>query len=181
MKDREVLERIKSGDESALDYLYRKHYRMMVRLVTNNSGSEDEAKDIFQDALIVFWQKAHDPTFELTSKISTFLYSVCLNLWRKELDRKLRMSGEMREGADHAHEDLERRERIEIITRSIESLGETCRKVLTYHYFDRLSMQDIADRLGFANADTAKSKKYKCKKELDRIVKAQFKATDFLD
>ena len=60
MTDSDILERIRRGDESALDYLYKKNYKMMTKLVINNSGSDDEAKDIYQDALIIFWQKAMD-------------------------------------------------------------------------------------------------------------------------
>lgn len=77
--------------------------------------------------------------------------------------------------------DFETRERMEIINKCINSLGETCRKVLMYYYFDNLSMTDIAEKLGFANADTAKTKKYKCKKELDELIRSKYKATDFLD
>ena len=63
----------------------------------------------------------------------------------------------------------------------MEQLGETCRKVLMYYYFDEMSMQEIADKLGFANTDTAKTKKYKCKQKLDELVKAQYTEQDFLD
>ncbi|MFM8832834.1 MAG: RNA polymerase sigma factor, partial [Cytophagales bacterium] len=68
-----------------------------------------------------------------------------------------------------------------IMAKCLEQLGETCRKVLTYYYFDEMSMQEIADKLGFANTDTAKTKKYKCKQKLDELVKAQYSETDFLD
>ena len=61
---------------------------MMVKLVISNNGSEEEAKDVYQEAFIVFWQKAVGGNFTLTSKISTYLYSICLNLWRKELTEK---------------------------------------------------------------------------------------------
>jgi DNA-directed RNA polymerase specialized sigma24 family protein len=60
-------------------------------------------------------------------------------------------------------------------------LGDTCRKILTLYYFEKLSMNDIADQLGFANADTAKTKKYKCKKELDHKIKSIYSESDFLD
>ena len=86
MKDREILERIGQGEEKALDYLYQKYYRMMVKMVVDNSGTEEEAKDIYQEALLAFWQKAASRKLVLTSKISTYLYSICKNLWRKELD-----------------------------------------------------------------------------------------------
>lgn len=151
----------------------------MTRLVLNNNGTEDEAKDIYQDAILIFWQKAKNPEFQLTSKISTFIYSICQNLWRKELERKSRLSGEIKEESEVL--DFDRQERIKIINQAIQSMGDTCRKVLTHYYFDNMSMSDIAKKMGFANADTAKTKKYKCKKELDALIKSKYKATDFLD
>src|SRR5690606_25163134 len=101
MKDREIIASIRKGDEQALDFLYTKNYRMMVKMIVRNNGSEEEAKDIFQEALIVFWQKViADSEFMLTSKISTYLYSICQNLWRKELERKKRHSSETVEKAE---------------------------------------------------------------------------------
>ena len=179
MKDNVVLERISRGDERALEYLYRKYYRMMTRAVIKNSGTEQEAKDIYQDALIVFWQKVTSGQLTLTSKISTYLYSVCLNLWRKELDRKSRLSHEARDGSEYMNHEAE--ERRIIIHDCIRQLGDTCQKILTYYYFDDLSMQDIADKLGFATTETAKTKKYKCKKRLDNLIRAKYSASDFLD
>lgn len=179
MEDREVLERIKRGDESALQFLYKKNYRMMLKLVMRNSGSEDEAKDIFQDALIVFWQKVVEDKLVLTSKISTYLYSVCQNLWRKELDRKGRMTDEIQDTPDI--QDPDRQERIDIVNQCVNQLGDGCKQILLYYYYEKLSMQEIAAKMGFANADTAKTKKYKCKQELDLKIKALYSRQDFMD
>ena len=179
MNDQEILARLKQGDENTLDLLYKTHYRMMIKLIIKNNGTEEEAKDIYQESLIVLWQKAKDDNFVLTSKISTYLYSICLNLWRKELERKKRFSYEVKEGTDVM--EMDRDERIKIINQCIQRLGDTCREVLTYYYFDRLSMVEIAEKMGFANADTSKTKKYKCKKELDQLVKSLYKESDFLD
>ena len=70
---------------------------------------------------------------------------------------------------------------LKVAGKVIDQLGDTCKKVLMYYYFEEMSMQDIADKLGFANTDTAKTKKYKCKKKLDELVKAQYSEQDFLD
>jgi RNA polymerase sigma factor (sigma-70 family) len=179
MKDSEVLDRITRGDESALEFLYKKYYRMMTKLVISNSGTEEEARDIYQDALIVFWEKAKKGDLVMTSKISTFIYSICLNLWRKELDRKSRFSNEEKE--EFEFNDIEKHERIKVIHDCLDELGETCKKILMYYYFDGLSMTDIAEKLGYANTDTAKTKKYKCKKRLDELVKAKYTASDFME
>src|SRR6187549_1950212 len=179
MNEKEIFDRIQRGDEKALEFLYKKYYRMMTKLVITNSGTEEEARDIYQDALIVFWQKATSGNLVLTSKISTYIYSICQNLWRKELDRKKRLSNEEKDSPESL--DLDSPEREKIIAKCMEQLGETCRKVLMYYYFDEMSMQEIADRLGFANTDTAKTKKYKCKQKLDELVKTQYSEQDFLD
>jgi len=179
MNEKEIFERIRKGDEKALEFIYKKYYRMMTKLVITNSGTEEEARDVYQDALVVFWQKARSGNLVLTSKMSTFIYSVCQNLWRKELDRKKRMSNEEKDSSVSL--DLDAPEREKIIAKCLEQLGETCRKVLMYYYFDEMSMQEIANKLGFANTDTAKTKKYKCKQKLDELVKSQYSERDFLD
>ena len=177
MKDSDILDRIKRGDEAALEYLYKKYYRMMTKIVLSNNGSEEEAKDVYQEALLAFWQKAASGKLVLTSKISTYLYSICLNQWRKELDRKSKLTNEEVDGEEYQGHDQE--ERYRLVMDCIEELGDTCRKILTYYYFDGLSMTDIAEKLEFANTDTAKTKKYKCKKKLDSIIKERYSEKDF--
>jgi len=179
MNEKETFERICKGDEKELEKLYKKYYRMMTKLVITNSGTEQEAKDIYQEALIVFWQKAVSGNLVLTSKISTYLYSICLNLWRKELDRKSRLSHEQKDSPEYQNED--KKERTRIIRECLDQLDDTCKRVLTYYYYERMSMSEIAKNLGFANTNTAKTKKYKCKKKLDELIKAQYTESDFLD
>ena len=179
MKDSEILERISQGDEQMLDHLYKKYYRMMTKIVLSNNGTEDEAKDVYQEALLAFWQKAASGKLVLTSKISTYLYSICLNQWRKELDRKSRLSSETVDGAEHQTHDS--KERLKIVMDCIGQLGDVCKRVLTYYYFDGLGMPDIAEKMNFANTDTAKTKKYKCKKKLDSLIKSKYTTEDFFD
>ncbi len=179
MNEKDLFERIQKGDEKALEFIYKKYYRMMTKLVITNSGTEEEARDVYQDALVVFWQKARSGNLVLTSKMSTYIYSICQNLWRKELDRKKRLSSEEKDSSESM--DLDSPEREKIIAKCLDQLGETCRKVLMFYYFDEMSMQEIAEKLGFANTDTAKTKKYKCKQKLDELVKSQYSEKDFLD
>jgi RNA polymerase sigma factor (sigma-70 family) len=179
MNEKEIFDRIQRGDEKALEFIYKKYYRMMTKLVITNSGTEEEARDIYQDALVVFWQKATSGKLVMTSKISTYIYSICQNLWRKELDRKKRLSNEEKDVS--VEQDTETAERNKIVAQCIDQLGETCKKVLMYYYFEEMSMQDIAEKLGFANTDTAKTKKYKCKKKLDELIKTLYSERDFLD
>src|SRR4026209_1620804 len=112
MNEKEIFERICKGDEKALEFLYQKYYRMMTKLVITNSGTEEEARDVYQDALIVFWQKATSGNLVLTSKMSTYIYSICQNLWRKELDRKKRLSSEEKDTSVTLYTESSEREKI---------------------------------------------------------------------
>ena len=180
MRDEVVIDKIKKGDQTAIEYLYKQYYRMMVNFVLKNNGTEEEAKDIYQDALIVFWEKVASGDFILTSKISTYLYSVVSNLWRKELVRKGRLvSNDDTDIPINIH--FGENEQVYAIHKCIANLSDTCQKVLSLYYFERASMSEIAEKLDFASSDTAKTKKYKCKKELDSMVLSMYKASDFLD
>lgn len=185
MNDKEILERIRKGDETALQYLYRSNYRTILRFVLRNNGTESEAQDIFQDALVALWENVRKKEFILSSKLSTYLYSVCQNMWLKELKKKKKITSKdtviPEDDLTTEIQNWEREERIKIIQSCIDQLGETCKKILQYFYFDELPMQEIAERLGFANADSVKSQKYKCKKELDKIVKRYYTTKDLFD
>jgi RNA polymerase sigma factor (sigma-70 family) len=179
MKDSEILDRIRQGEEKMLEYLYKKYYRMMTNLVLRGGGTETEAKDVYQEALIAFWQKASSGNLVLTSKISTYIYSICQNHWRKELERKSRLSNVEKDGEEfQQHEESQN---FKIVMACIEELGDPCKSILTSYYFDGLSMTDIAEKMGFANTDTAKTKKYKCKKRLDSLIKKKYTKADFFD
>src|SRR5438105_1297170 len=60
---------------------------MVQSLVINNNGTTDDAKDIFQEAMIVLYEKARSGTFELNCQIKTYVYSVCRRLWLKKLQQ----------------------------------------------------------------------------------------------
>jgi hypothetical protein len=47
-------------------------------------------------------------------------------------------------------------------------------------YFDGNDMEQIARKMQFANADTAKAKKYQCFKKLETLIKSRFNKSDFI-
>ena len=177
MTEQQILDHISRGDESALDYLYKKYYPMMTKMVLKNNGTVEEANDVYQDALIVFWQKAISGNLKITAKISTYLYSICKNCWLKELNRKKRLSYTEHEVsiAEPNHEDMMSK----VVQDAMEVLGDPCKSVLIYYYFNQMSMSEIADRMNYSNANTVKAKKYKCKKRLDVLIKKNYNQEDF--
>ena len=88
MDDKKLLKLLRDGEHhKALDHLYD-GYEPIRRFILKNGGTEDDTIDVFQEALIIFYQKAVQPEFKLTSKISTYVYSTCKYLWKDKLKSK---------------------------------------------------------------------------------------------
>jgi RNA polymerase sigma factor (sigma-70 family) len=173
-----ILEGIRKNDNSVLRVLYKRHYPMIVNLVCTNSGTEQEAKDVFQEAMIAFYERVGDPAFSLTCKIKTYLYAVCRRLWLKRLSEKKRTSVPIAEVESFAgiEEEMVSIEAGELQMKRMEdalgSLGEPCRAIIEDFYMRDLSMEMISEKFGYTNADNAKNQKYKC---LQRLKKLFFK------
>ena len=175
--DAKILDLIRKGDEEALVMLYESNRRPVVSLVTRNNGSADDAEDVLQDSLIVLWERVRVGHFEYKAKLSTFVYATAKNLWSQHLRRKGReVAGELdpdgEESSDPSPlESLIASEQAALVSKALNKIGEGCRKLLLLFYWDEMSMDEIAAKLGFANADTAKAKKYQCKKNLEDELK----------
>src|SRR5882757_3539686 len=80
-----LISELRKKNEAALKQLYRDNYTMILKLVVNNNGTEQEAKDVYQEAIIHFYERLSQTEFELTCKIKTYLYAVCRKLWLQKL------------------------------------------------------------------------------------------------
>jgi RNA polymerase sigma factor (sigma-70 family) len=178
--DEHLVELIRQDDDGALAFLYEKNIRMIMKYVLQNNGTEKEAISLLQDALVILWEKVKKQDFTLKSRLSTYLYGVVKNLWLRELARQKKMSSLDALSDNPGHnpgldETLESDEIKEIVKSCLARLSEICRNVLIAFYYEELSMQEISRRLGLAGEDVAKSKKYQCKKELERLIKQALK------
>jgi RNA polymerase sigma factor (sigma-70 family) len=181
-KDRELLDRIQSGDREALVSIYKGHYSMIRSYVIKNQGRDEDAEDLLQDALIVLWQKVQQGNFVLSSKLSTYIMAICKNLWLKRLGKLQRMDGEDKI-LPHLHicaDNFSEVSDFKHLQKALDEIGDTCRQLLMLFYFDGHDMEQIARKMDFANADTAKAKKYQCFKKLENLIKSRFSKSDFI-
>ena len=178
--DKEIIHAIQTGspaENMCLRYLYDKQYLPILKYVLNNQGTETDAQDIFHDALAAFYEQVKNGRFKGASAIGTYLYAIGRNLWLN----KLKKSGHGRtyeqvkvaEGAveKDVHEVVTRTEKEKVVLSVLEMLGEDCRKILVYAVYEKLNMEEIAELMGFKNAQNARNKKAKCNKKLKDLVK----------
>jgi RNA polymerase sigma factor (sigma-70 family) len=172
-----IVSEIRKGNERVLHDLYRAYYPMIRNLVISNSGTEQEAKDIYQEAVIAFYERIQEINFRLTCKIKTYLYAICRRLWLKRLAQKKLNVMKIDEVEEFLQVDEEwsaieeNEKKFSIMKVSLNTLGEPCKTIIQDFYFYDLTMEQISDKFGYTNADNAKNQKYKC---LQRLKKSFF-------
>jgi RNA polymerase sigma factor (sigma-70 family) len=179
--EKALLEGLATSEKKAVEAIYRENFNMIQALVINNNGSADDARDIFQEAMIVLYEKAKSGSFELNCQIKTFLYSVSRRLWLKRLQQQNRFSapGDSMEAIVAVEEELEdheqRNDEFEMMDKAISHLGEPCKSLIEAYYLQKKTMQEIAANFGYTNADNAKNQKYKCLMRLKKIFFTHYK------
>jgi len=178
--DAQVLQGIAAGTRQATTQVYRQHYPTVMHWINGAGGNDADAADIFQEAMVVLFEKARNEDFRLSCRIGTYLFAICKHLWYKKLEHRKRMPGAMpeytgsEEGFDPAYEDdinvhEEREEHYAQLDVALDAIGEPCRSLLKAFYHQDKSMQEIAADFGYTNPDNAKTQKYKCLMRLKKI------------
>ena len=176
-----IFKSIGNNDKAAIEAVYKENYGLIQQFVVNNNGNEDDARDIFQEAMMVLYEKARLPEFELTCQIRTYLYSVCRRLWLKKLQHSRRIETRV-ENFDkivQVEDDIEEHDKLNLqyltMRTAMGKIGEPCKSLIEAFYVHKKNMLEIAGFFGYTNADNAKNQKYKCLVRLKKLFFAQYK------
>ncbi len=183
----EIITGIRSQDNSVLQYIYREYYPTVHHFILANSGNADDAKDIFQESVIIIYRKLKDENhFFLNSSFKTFIYSIARHLWLKHLrnlkyeDQKITDQHKFFELKEEPfkieNEDL----RMSLYQKYFQQLPEDCRKILSLTVKD-IPQKEIARILGFKSENYVKKRKHYCKDFLIRKIKDDPLYNDLLD
>jgi RNA polymerase sigma factor (sigma-70 family) len=131
--------------------------------------------------MIVLYEKSKSGSFELTSQLKTYLYSVCRRLWLKRLQQQQKFIPELNnlEETIPVEDDLDQHDQrggeLQMMEKAMMSLGEPCKSLLEAYYLQKKNMTEIAGNFGYTNADNAKNQKYKCLMRLKKLFFTEYK------
>lgn len=180
--DQEMVTLIKSGKrEKALSELYHLYYPKVRKYVASRGGSSDDAKDIFQDVIMLLYLKITEKKLQEEGlNIGGFIVHAAQNKWVDKTRKDVRFEhpedisqvSYQRGEANHSNlVALITEERSQIIDKILASIGEKCQEILRLTIFYNFSMKEVAENLNFANEDSAKTQHYKCKLKLAQLYK----------
>lgn len=168
MNDQKIVQYIKEGKKTKSFIRIYEGFPPIKKLIVSMGGSKDEAEDIFQEALIIFYQKVKREDFVLRSSISTYLYSVSRYLWKDELKKREAINNSLNkhefinESKSELSRLIENERKFQMVEDVLQSIGEKCLELLNLFYYKKFSMKEIAQKLELKSEKVAKNQKYKC-------------------
>jgi RNA polymerase sigma factor (sigma-70 family) len=178
LTDEEILAGLRKRDNRVLQFIYKNSFNPVRQLIIHNAGSDTDAEDIFQEALIVIFKKLKDePDFRLTAAFNTYMYSIARLLWLKHLrnikkieidplNRDMEERIEFEEPGPVEDKDL----RMAIYQRTLLKIPEDCQKILRLTAQD-ISSREIAQQLGFRSEGYVRKRRHFCKEYLVSRIK----------
>ncbi len=167
MTDQEIIHSIRKGkNEKPIRQLY-KEFPKVKALILKEGGNADTAQEIFNDSLVILIEKVRKEDFQLTSKLTTYLYGINRFLLKNELRKQHKnVELEWRDTLILTDQDLgydeEKEAKLNAMERILNQISEKCKEMLQLFYFKKQSMADIAKKLNFSSVNSAKTQKYKC-------------------
>jgi RNA polymerase sigma factor (sigma-70 family) len=176
--DSKIIQCIQKGEnDPALAYLYEHTLKKVRRYVIQNNGTLEEASDIFQDAVIIFFNQVKQNKFNEQYGIDGFIYSVSRNLWIDKVRKDKRLQNKdlslMESDVPDTFDllgDLITREKSSAMKQVFQKLDEKCQKILRFSIYEKLSMKEISEKMGYASENVAKTNNYRCKQYLQKLV-----------
>ena len=176
--DQRYIDALINNEQHLLEELYQRFSGKIKRMVTHNNGSETDAADIFQDGLLCIYRRATMENFVLTCPFEAFLYSICRNLWLKELVKRKPTKVTINENEEYilGEQSLRLIEETELVQArrnlfidTLQELGENCRLLLKMNWSGK-SMEEVAKTMNISYG-YARKKKSQCMAKLIMLIK----------
>ena len=167
---------IRNNDSAVLEHVYLTYFPIIEGYVIHNQGTSEHAKDVFQDAMMVVYNRTKSGELILTCKFGTYLYAVCKNIWMQERKKNLLHAEKLRQQPMVVHDPgpaddpLLQKHLTQVFNKHFDELSKDCQKILSM-YFNNFTVEDIRAAMNYKDLHHAADRKYRCKKSLiKRIV-----------
>lgn len=175
-------EELKAGNNRLLKNIFRENCSYCIKgLIKKFNSSAEDAEDIYMDAILNFREKIVSEKIEVLTNLRSYLFATCKNMWLARSKRKERTDKAITDlYGDEEYYEIDygnneypdyQEKIIELTERALSTLSDKCRQILKSFYFDRVVIEEIAEKMNFANSNVAKVSKTRCLQKLVSQVK----------
>ncbi len=179
MHPNEYLKALSNGDRAIIKEIYVKTYPKVVTFILKNNGFNTDAEDIFQKGLLQLIARYKVKPFSISDSFEAYFFTVCKNLWRRELNkRKRRLTKQgalelLTEEQDIAVASMEQ-EKWELFQEKINHLSDNCKTILKL-FFKKVAYSEIMDKMEYASDNVLRQRIFKCKKKLTELIRSDLR------
>ncbi len=172
----QLLDGIKSRNNEVLTFIYREYYPLIESFIVHNQGTVDDAKDVFQEAIISLYKYVTEENFRIEKTFKTYIYSVCRFIWLKQLrNRRIHLKNivEMDEPEVVNHpseENMDEELEMSLYRKHFLQLEDECKKILQLS-LEKMPYDEIAKQMGFKSEKYVRNRKFRCKEVLIKNIK----------
>ncbi|MFK7832987.1 MAG: RNA polymerase sigma factor [Winogradskyella sp.] len=173
--DSHYLNALLNNDAKVIKAIYKDNFYKVRLFVCSNKGQQEDAEDIFQKALMQLAVRYKKEKFVIKSSFEAYLFTVCKNLWRRELNKsKIKVTKDAiielkDDNHDMALAVLEQK-RWELFTETLELISENCKQILKL-YFAKTSYAEMMVKFNYNSETVVRQRVFKCKNSLKEHVK----------
>lgn len=166
ISDDTLIDKLKKEESASFGLLYKLYYPTIANFIKQNSGSAQDAEDIFQETIIVLLNKVRQPEFVLTASLKTYLFAIAKNCWLKKLrnDKQVVIAADDQtivEIQDLLPEQEENANKVKVVT-WLQKITAHCQRILKAIFYLNEPMDNLMIKMGWKNKHTATNQKYKC-------------------
>ena len=169
MNPLDLISQDRTKSKACLRLLYQECFPLVDRYVHKNSGTAEEAEDIFQEGILVLYQKVKNKQFDEGLTLGAYLVGICKNLWLMKLRSRRVTTTPLSELIPDI--DVEVEYDSELIKKLLSKLESGCQRILTDFYYNNLSFEKLKEQMGLGSIQAVKNKKSRCLKYLMNILR----------
>jgi RNA polymerase sigma factor (sigma-70 family) len=173
----QIVDGIKKRDNKVLAQIYKDIFPVVKYYVTNHGGSQEDAKDVFQESIIVAYKQISQNKLDIKSGFEAYIYGIARLVWLKLLrsreihDRNINVLKESTASYESLENIIEDDLKMRLFRKHFRKLGPECQKVLQMSA-EKIPYDKIAAELGYKSEKIVRNKKYKCKEYLTKMIKS---------
>ena len=152
--------------------MYETAFPAVASFVRQMDGSFQDAKDIFQDALIIYLERSTEARIIINVSSERYILGISKHLWlRKFKEDKQKLSLNDFERTLYIPTDFYPSIRSNRILQFLEVAGSKCMDLLRSFYFEKNNLKVVSKKLGYGSAHSAAVQKYKCLEKIRESIK----------
>jgi DNA-directed RNA polymerase specialized sigma24 family protein len=149
--------------------LYEEVFPKVAVFIKKMGGDLEDTQDVFQDALVIYYEKTRSADFIIEVNEKAYLIGICKHLWFQK-QRRDSQNQKLDDTINCGSEQEEPRVSSTIL-HFVERAGKKCLDLLQSFYYEKRSMTEIAEQFNFSNEHSATAQKYKCLEKIRTIIK----------